>query len=53
MRYRIERVRYKDGDKSPFWEITVYKNGIAFDESPQYSSLWFTIMEWLRVTILY
>lgn len=51
MKYRIERAKYKDGIKSPFWLIVIYKNGIRIGESYQYSSLLYTIKEWIRVLI--
>jgi len=53
MKYKLERVRYNDGTKSPFWMIGIYKNGVRFDESPQYSSFWYAFWEWMRVTILF
>lgn len=52
MKYKIKRVRYPDGSKSPYWKIVIYKNGRPFDESEQqYSSLLYTIKLWLLATI--
>lgn len=53
MKYRIKRVYYPDGEKSHWWKIMIYKNGIPFDESPQYSSLLYTIRQWILVNIFY
>ena len=36
MRYKIKRVRYDDGTKSPWWTIVIYKNGQPFDERKWY-----------------
>lgn len=53
MKYKIKRVYYPDGEKSNWWKIVIYKNGLPFDESPQYSSLWYTIKQWFLATIFY
>ena len=53
MKYKIERVRYGDGTKSPYWRIAIYKDGICYDESPQYSSFIYTLKLWFKATFLY
>lgn len=53
-RYKIRRVRYEDGTKSPWWTIDIYKNGRLFDESQiQYSSFWAVFKIWITTTISY
>jgi len=53
MKYRIKRVKYEDGTKSPWWTIVIYKNGLPFDESPvQYSSFWSVFKIWLATILL-
>ena len=52
MTYKIQRVRYDDGTKAPWWKILIYKNGKLFDEYPQqYSSLYDAIKFWFIVSI--
>lgn len=34
MRFKIERVRYSDGGKSPWWRLVAYKHGFRYGESP-------------------
>ena len=53
MKYRIKRVYYPDGDKAPWWKIMIYKNGLPYGESAQYSSLFYTIKLWFLATIRY
>jgi hypothetical protein len=53
MKYRIERVKYPDGSKSPWWRIAIYKNGQRYGESEQYSSFFYTFWLWLKATLLY
>ena len=53
MKYRIKRVRYDDGTKSPWWKIVIYKYGKPYDESiAQYSSFLDVFRLWLKATIL-
>lgn len=52
MKYRIKRVRYDDGTKSPWWKIVIYKNGKPYDESTaQYSSFFDVLKLWVKATI--
>lgn len=52
MRFKIKRVRYSDGEKSPWWKIEIYKDGRLYDESDQqWSSLLYTIKVWFIATI--
>ena len=54
MRYKIKRVRYDDGTKSPWWTIVIYENGRPFDElQTQYSSFWTIFKIWLKATLFY
>ena len=54
MKYKINRVRYNDGTKSPWWTIVIYKNGKLFDElKTQYSSFWTVFKIWLKATLFY
>lgn len=54
MKYKIKRVRYNDGTKSPWWKIVIYKNGKPFDESQtQYSSFFTVFKIWLKATLFY
>lgn len=54
MKYKIKRVRYDDGSKSPWWTIVIYKNGRPFDElETQYSSFWEVFKLWLIATLFY
>ena len=54
MKYRIKRVKYNDGTKSPWWTIMVYKNGKPVGESAtQYSSLWTIFKIWLKAILLW
>ena len=54
MKYKIKRVRYDDGSKSPWWTIVIYKNGRPFDEmETQYSSFWTVFKLWLIATLFY
>ena len=53
MKYRIERVKYPDGSKSPWWRIAIYKNRMRWAESSQYSSFFYTFWLWLKATLLY
>ena len=47
MKYRIKRAKYKDGTKSPWWTIMIYKNGKLIGESDiQYSSFWTIFKIW-------
>jgi hypothetical protein len=53
MKYRIKRVEYKDGTKSPWWTIVIYKNGMLFGESTiQYSSLWAVFKVWIKTILI-
>lgn len=53
MKYKIKRVRYNDGTKSPWWTIIIYKDGKPFDESEtQYSSFWTIFKIWLKAILL-
>lgn len=52
MKYKIEKVKYDDGSYSPWWRIAIYKNGMRYDESPQYSSFLYTLKLWLKATFL-
>lgn len=52
MKYKIKRVYYSDGEKSPWWTIIIYKDGKPFDESAiQYSSWWTVFKLWLTATL--
>ena len=51
MRFKIERVRYDDGEKAPWWKILIYKNGLPFGESPEYSSFFYTLKLWVLATL--
>jgi len=52
MKYKIKRVYYDDGTKSPWWTILIYQNGVLFDESAiQYSSFWYVFKLWLAATL--
>ena len=51
-RFKIKKVYNKDGQKSPFWTILIYRNGMLFDESiVQYSSFWTVLKLWLAATL--
>ena len=50
MKYRIKRAKYKDGTKSPWWTIMIYKNGKLIGESDiQYSSFWTVFKIWFSL----
>ena len=51
MKYRIERVKYNDGSNSPWWRIAIYKNGMRYDESEQYSSFLYTLKLWIKAML--
>ena len=51
MKYRIERVKYNDGTNSPWWRIAIYKNGMRYDESEQYSSFLYTLKLWIKAML--
>lgn len=53
MRFKIERVRYSDGGKSPWWRLVAYKHGFRYGESPQFSSLFYVMRMYIKLTILY
>lgn len=54
MKYKIRRVYYKDGEKSPWWKIVIYKNGRPYDEfETQWSSFLYTVWIWFLATIKY
>jgi hypothetical protein len=54
MKYKIKRVYYNDGTKSPWWTIVIYKNGRSFDESKtQYSSFLTIFKIWLKAILFY
>lgn len=54
MKYKIKRVCYDDGTKSPWLTIVIYKNGKPFDESQtQYSSFLTVFKIWLKATLFY
>lgn len=52
MKYKIERVKYPDGSKSPWWRIVMYKHGQIYGESEQYSSFFYTLKLWFEATLL-
>ena len=50
MKYKIKRLCYNDGVKSPLW--TIYKNGKSFDVlKTQYSSFWEVFKNWIEATL--
>jgi hypothetical protein len=52
MKYRIEKAKYKDGAKSPWWTIVAYQNGKPVCEGDvQYSSFWTIFKIWLKVIL--
>lgn len=51
-KFKIKHARYKDGSKSPWWKIEIYKNNKLYNEmQTQYSSLFDAIVVWLRATL--